>query len=80
MVFLVITVIYWLQELVCCSFSHNFCRVVSGQQDSIESPMQEVADILVHENSALKLEVDLYRRKVAKLQRVSKSVIITIIL
>lgn len=42
--------------------------------------MQEVADILVHENSALKLEVDLYRRKVAKLQRVSNSVIITIII
>lgn len=33
--------------------------------------MQEVADILAQENSALKLEVDMYHRKVAKLQRVS---------
>lgn len=47
------------------------CRVVSGQTDYADSPMQEVADILAQENSALKMEVDMYHRKVAKLQRVS---------
>lgn len=30
-----------------------------------------MADILVQENKALKMEIDMYHRKVAKLQRVS---------
>ena len=44
---------------------------MSGQTDYAEGPMQEVADLLAQENSALKMEVDMYHRKVAKLQRVS---------
>lgn len=39
--------------------------------------MQEVADILTQENNALKLEVDMYHRKVAKLQRVSVCVYVS---
>lgn len=44
---------------------------MSGQTDYIDNPMQDIADILAQENSALKMEVDMYHRKVAKLQRVS---------
>ncbi|XP_069172424.1 angiomotin-like protein 1 isoform X3 [Procambarus clarkii] len=50
-------------------------RVVSGQTDIADSPMQEMADILVQENSALKMEVDMYHRKVAKLQRFEMEII-----
>ena len=57
-----------------------YCRVVSGQTDYADSPMQEVADILAQENSALKMEVDMYHRKVAKLQRVSVCVCVCVCL
>ncbi|KAK8404129.1 hypothetical protein O3P69_000295 [Scylla paramamosain] len=50
-------------------------RVVSGQTDYAEGPMQEVADLLAQENSALKMEVDMYHRKVAKLQRFEMEIV-----
>ncbi|XP_042204239.1 uncharacterized protein LOC121853912 isoform X1 [Homarus americanus] len=50
-------------------------RVVSGQIDYADGPMQEMADILAQENNALKMEVDLYHRKVAKLQRFEMEII-----
>ncbi|KAG0730429.1 Angiomotin [Chionoecetes opilio] len=50
-------------------------RVVSGQTDHPESPMQEVADILAQENNALKMEVDLYHRKIVKLQRFEMEIV-----
>ncbi|KAB7501749.1 Angiomotin, partial [Armadillidium nasatum] len=37
--------------------------------DDCPSSLKELVDILTHENSALKVEVDICRRKVAKLQR-----------
>ncbi|XP_069943567.1 angiomotin-like isoform X2 [Cherax quadricarinatus] len=50
-------------------------RIVSGQNDIADGPMQEMADILAQENNALKMEVDLYHRKVAKLQRFEMEII-----
>ncbi|XP_042876840.1 angiomotin-like isoform X2 [Penaeus japonicus] len=44
-------------------------RIVSGQTDHADGHLQEMADILVQENKALKMEIDMYHRKVAKLQR-----------
>ncbi|XP_071530758.1 uncharacterized protein [Panulirus ornatus] len=50
-------------------------RVVSGQTDYADNPMQDIADILAQENSALKMEVDMYHRKVAKLQRFEMEIV-----
>ncbi|XP_066965234.1 uncharacterized protein [Macrobrachium rosenbergii] len=50
-------------------------RIVSGQTDSSEGHLQERADILARENNALKIEVDMYHRKVAKLQRFEMEII-----
>lgn len=44
-------------------------RIVSGQTDHADGHLQEMADILAQENKALKMEIDMYHRKVAKLQR-----------
>lgn len=46
-------------------------RIVSGQTDHADGHLQEMADILAQENKALKMEIDMYHRKVAKLQRVN---------
>ncbi|XP_068217068.1 LOW QUALITY PROTEIN: serine-rich adhesin for platelets-like [Palaemon carinicauda] len=50
-------------------------RIVSGQTDSSEGHLQERADILARENNALRIEVDMYHRKVAKLQRFEMEII-----
>ncbi|XP_076056149.1 uncharacterized protein LOC143034093 isoform X2 [Oratosquilla oratoria] len=50
-------------------------RVVSGKTDDGDGHLLEMVDILTQENNALKMEVDMYHRKVAKLQRFELEII-----